>query len=395
MENENMIRNVKCAIIGADDGEITTSGRIVNGAIYLHKGCYGVGVSGLTLENVVIFLWDKGMTLPSYTVTTTSIVTEDRTRKDELGDDYSYLFAPAAAFTFTTSPEEDAAIRAAFAESNKSMTFVGQENDKYYYGGREDYGNYQIAYFAAKEIYTAEEYENFVKAASLSKNGENKKDYLLGATVELKSDVTVLADQISSLTFAGTLLGNGHTVTIEGVKTEDVYPTIEDGYLLVKANGKVEKLALAFKNCTIEKVEEDFVSLIASEEGAVTDDLVLVVYQKKEADVQSETKALVVNVYGAGSVAVSFGDSAISFTAKESGNYALKEWKQGSTSLGNDETITSNVALSAHFALRYYVGVEYVVDPTFDAIIRAKFGDLDSFEELIKSSGPAPSGPSF
>ena len=361
----------------------TAGGSVRNGAVYLHKGCYVIGGEGLALDNVVLFLSDNAMTLPAYTIGGKGavIVTEDSTRKSEivtLSGSYNYLYAPRAAYVFDESPEADAAILANFdKDDDYKIGFVGKENAYYYYGGRDDLSETeQVAYLAAKEIDSAEKFIDFIKAAMLAEE-DGDKTLLKGAEITLTADITldgteeivVEGDTLCGLTFAGTLYGGGHTVTVVG-------GTISDSYLTIAAGGSATRLALAFRGATIGTE-----SLISVDDDAAVSALVLVVYQAGSAK-QEDSNALVVNVYGEGTIEVTFGE-AISFTARENGNYALRDWKddEGNSlidGLADKYTITPDSAISAEFALRYLISVEYVgVD---DAVLKSNARDLPTFD---------------
>ena len=354
-------------VIFDTDGEtaVSSTGTLKNGAVYLNKGCYGIGATGLTLQNVVLFLTGDGMLLPEYNlVGTVKIVTEDRTRKIELfplSGAYSYLYAPKAAYVFTETPAEDAAIRVVFdAADNFKIGFVGQENDYCYYGGIDNLsGTEDVAYFAAKNVDTASKFVEFVNAANISENN------LVGATVTLASDLTVDGTLVSYLTFAGALAGGGHTVTLTG-------GTFNSAFLRVSEGGSVTDLALAFKSATI--AADKLVTAPDAMDGRVA----VVVYQSGSA-VQEEDKATVVNVYGVeGEIAVTFGESAFTFTAKESGNYALREWKDADgISLGRELKLTGTDPVKAYFALRYYLSIEYVGEDA--ELLKKNQNDLPTF----------------
>ena len=355
-------------IFGADSEATTSSGTVKNGAIYFHKDCYGIGVTGLTLQNVVLFMTGDGMMLADYDVVgTVKIVTEDRTRKTELfprSGSYNYLYAPKAAYVFTESPAEDAAIRATFdMEDNFKIKFVGQENAYYYYGGIDNLsGTEDVAYFAAKNIDTAVKFVDFVNAANIS------EDNLLGATVTIASDLTVDGTAVSYVNFAGALVGGGYTVTIEG-------GSFSGAFLRIQESGSADGIALAFKSATV--TADKLVTAPDDMEGRV----VVVVYQTGVA-VQEEDKATAVNVYGVtGEIAVAFGESNFTFTAKESGNYALREWKDmDGNSLGRDLQLTAAGPVKAYFALRYYLSVEYIgVD---EELLKKNQNDLPTFNGI-------------
>ena len=353
-------------VIGTDDRDVATSGGIVkNGSVYLRKGCYGIGEKGLTLQNVVLFMANDGMTLPDYNLAgTVKIVTEDKTRKTEitsLSGTYTYLYAPKAAYAFEDAPAADAAIRASFDETdNYKIGFVGQENELYYYGGIDNLSGVEdIAYFAAKTVDTAEKFSDLAHAAELS------EDALLGATVTVAADITVDGTKVRSLLFAGTLLGGGHTVTVTG-------GNFSGAYLTLLAGGSASDLALAFKSAAV--TAENLVVTADENEGRI----VVIVYQAGAAT-QTETQALTVNVYGEGEIDVAFGET-VAFTAKESGNYALRKWTKAGEDLGRVLTVVGDQPLAAYFELRYFLRVEYIgVD---EDILKKNESDLPTFSGI-------------
>ena len=349
-------------VFGADGTVNTCSGTIKNGSIYLRKGCYGIGTTGLTLQNVVIFMTGDGMTLPEYNLTgTVKIVTEDRTRKTELmslSGAYSYLYAPKAAYTFVDSPAADAAIRASFdAADNFRIGFVGQENSLYYYGGIDNLSATEdVAYFAAKTVDTAEKFSDLTHAAELS------EDSLLGATVTVASDLTVDGTAVHSLVFAGALIGGGHTVTVTGGNFASAYLTLLSG-------GSASDIAFAFKMANV--TAENLVVVTGENAGRIA----VIVYQSGSAE-QTEANAIVANVYGEGEVEVTFGATVL-FTAKETGNYALRKWEKDGVSLGRTLEVVGDAPLAAYFELRYFVSVEYV--GVSEDILKKNRSDLPTF----------------
>ena len=347
-------------------GKKLTPGKIVNGSIYLSKGYYGVAVAGTTLKNVTLFLEDDGMTLPAYAVVSTTVVTANANALTTASGQYRFLYAPkgAAIGTVYTYELNGSGERVKDGDNDYRMerTFVGEDNELYYFGGIEDGANpaiEEIARFAPVVIRTAADYEAFQRAANSDETNLARAEIALAADVDVNG-----ASLPKTLTYAGKLNANGYTVRITG-------GTYNATYLTVAAGGNVTDLALTFRNATISA--ERLISAAGTDSR-----IALVVYQGATAK-QEEDDARVVNVYGQGEIVVTFGVK-IRFTARESGNYALREWKNASgSSLGNDLVYEGDGAATAHFALRYLVTVEYT--GVAADILARNAGDLPRFKD--------------
>lgn len=332
-------------------GKKTQAGTLCNGSVYLRKGYYGIGAAGMSLDNVSLFLEDGAMTLPAYRLNQVTVITADRSYKDSLSaesGEYFFLYAP-----------KGAAISAVYDE-HFAVSFVGEDNDLYYFGAIDDgeSAREQIAYFAPKTIRTAEDYYNFASAANYH------ADHLKGAVVTLAEDITVNGANTSSVTYAGTLLAGGHTVTIEGGDYASAYLTLAEG-------GTATDLALAFKGAAITADR-----LVSVQDGESR--IALVVYQTDDTAKQVEEDALVANVYGQGTVEVTFAD-VIRFTALQSGNYALRKWTNAAgEDIGNASVYAGGESVSAHFALRYLVTVEFT--GVSEEILRKNENNLPRFK---------------
>ena len=346
-------------------GKKTDTGKIVNGSIYLSKSCYGAAVAGTAFKNVTLFLEDASMTLPAYAVDSVTVVTTGAMSLTTASGQYRYLYAPkgAAIGAVYTYELDGSGERTKDVDNVYRMerAFVGEDNELYYFGGIEDGANpavEEIARFAPVVIRTAADYEAFQRAANLDETNLSRAEITLSADVDVNG-----AALPTRLTYAGVLQANGHTVRITGGNFNATYLTVAEG-------GRVVDLALSFRSATISA--ERLIS--AAETG---NRIALVVYQGATAK-QEEDDASVVNVYGQGEVVVTFGEK-LRFTARESGNYALREWKNDAgASLGNDLVYEGTGAASAHFALRYLVTVQYT--GVAAEILERNAGDLPRFK---------------
>ncbi|MCR4725861.1 MAG: hypothetical protein K5753_01415 [Clostridia bacterium] len=320
------------------EGSLFTSrsqgGVFRNGVVYLRKGYVDLSTAGATMNNVVLCLSDSGMTIPSYRSSGAIVMTFDKTYG-------SSLTASSGSYSFVYY-EKGAVLTPSF--DGLTPVFTGSDNEAFYFASI-----VTISEKAKEAVYAPAVVRSESDFNKLSRATEVSPTKLADRSVAIAESFAVNGATILPLLgFKGALSGS-NTITVTG-------GTFNAGFITLGEGGTAEKIAVAFKSATLSgnALRGDGFTLCT-----------VVTYQTNASAVHEETIASYMNVYGDGTIEVTFGDSIV-YAASAQGNYALRAWKdKNGTIVNKDESGRAKneyslaAPVSAVFALRYLVSVNY------------------------------------